>query len=114
MSAYRREIEWQLNNEITCTCLPSYPTAEFSEAIKPILNKALCNSIIDEGEHKYLLQTNSVRPAFYTLPKIHKGSDNPSGCTTVSGNKSITEPLSQFFDYQGISVQPVFISERHD
>lgn len=79
-------------------CLPSDPTAEFSEEIKPTLNNALCNSIIDEGEYKYLLQTNPVRPAIFTLPKIHKRLDNPPGRTILSGNKSITEPLSQFFD----------------
>lgn len=37
--------------------------------------------------------------SFYLLPKIHKCVDNPPGRPVISGNESLTEPVSKYIDY---------------
>lgn len=98
-SAYIKEIERQLGDVNSYMPLHSDPTTRFNDEIKRVLKKALSDSIVDEKTYKYLLQSNPVRPVFYTLPKIHKRLNDPPGRPIVSGNQSLTEPLSKFVDH---------------
>lgn len=98
-TAYVTEIQRQLSDSDVYKCLRSDPTLKFSEELKLILKKACREGQISVDECKYMTPANPRRPVMYTLPKIHKNLLHPPGRPIVSGNGSLTEPISQFVDF---------------
>lgn len=97
-TTYIQEIERQLSDSDIYVPLQSDPTFKFRDGIKTLLKRALLEGEISEGEYKYMVQDNPIRPVIYTLPKIHKDLLHPPGRPIVSGIGSLTEPLSQYVD----------------
>jgi hypothetical protein len=54
--------------------LNKHPTDSFQKQVQQIIQK--CNAIIDENQHKYLLQMTPMAPQLNALIKIHK-EDKP-------------------------------------
>uniref|UniRef100_A0A3B1KJ90 Uncharacterized protein n=2 Tax=Astyanax mexicanus TaxID=7994 RepID=A0A3B1KJ90_ASTMX len=56
--AYVQEIERQLEDTNSYRLLMSDPTFRLNEEIKPVLKKALRETVIQEDEYKFLLQSH--------------------------------------------------------
>lgn len=73
------------------------PNGQHEKRAEELLNMA--NNWTPKEEHAFLLCQHPRFPALYMLPKVHKNLENPLGRSIISGNDTITEPVSKFVDY---------------
>ncbi|CAN7951161.1 unnamed protein product [Ixodes pacificus] len=91
------------------TCDPtSHHTTIVTEALSTLVRQNKITSKVQAG----LKQTQPTTGRFYMLPKIHK-TGNP-GRPIISGNGTLTEPLSSFVDNLIKHIPPTFPSYIKD
>lgn len=96
---YDKGIKNQLMNRDFYVPLRSNPTERIKLEIDATITLALDSGWITEKEKEFLITKHPVCPVLYGLPKIHKSLVDPPLRPIVSGNGSLTEPLSQFVDF---------------
>lgn len=96
---YVKEAYRQLCNTEFYQPLTFNPTESLKSELGQLLLWAKENGWISEPELKFLHNKNPQMPSFYMLPKIHKCVKNPPGRPVISGNDSLTEPVSKYIDY---------------
>ncbi|XP_069476323.1 uncharacterized protein [Ambystoma mexicanum] len=98
-TAYHHMVMELLQDHVSYRQLGTDPTEAIRQLIVPILEEAHAEELISTKEYEFLNPKYPKKPAFYALPKVHKGRNPPPGRPIVSGIGSILEPLSQFVDY---------------
>ena len=69
---------------------------------------------IDHTVYNYQYNKDCKTPAFYLLPKVHKGIDPPPGRPILSANGCPTEKISQFVDHFLSQTAPLHQSYTKD
>jgi hypothetical protein len=64
--------------------------------MKGILTEAKENNYIPDNEFKLIFNDSM---AYFYLPEVHKNPENHLGRPVISGNESLTEPISKYIDY---------------
>lgn len=72
--------------------------AIFNQQFYQMIDQAYTQNILEKPDWDFIRTTFPKIPTFYSLPKLHKSMDNPSGKPIVSGNGCLTENLSTFID----------------
>ncbi|CAH2321347.1 Hypothetical predicted protein, partial [Pelobates cultripes] len=90
------------------------PTPQYSAEIKTLLNQALIDKLITKNEFDFMLVKQPVLSTFYSLPKVHKSLDNPSGRPIVSGCGNLTQNLSIYLDKILSPIEFVKILNKND
>ena len=67
--------------------------------LEDILSNAVDNGYITEKERNFLFNNNPTISCFYMLAKVHKCDSKPPGRGIISGNGSLSEPVSQYIDH---------------
>ena len=104
----------QLRNCEYYVPLQSNPIPQLQTELTELLTHAKNEDWITQHEYDFLLCKQPRIPAFYLLPKVHKNPLNPPGRPIISGNESLTEPLSKFIDFHikgFVSTLPSFIQD---
>ena len=74
-------------------------TSLHNSQVQSTLAELLENNCINKKMHDYLYIKEPRVPAFYLLPKIHKGIVPPPGRPILSANECPTERISAFVDH---------------
>lgn len=78
--------------------LKSDPTSFYSQKLSQKLQGALEGKLIDRKDFEYLRQPYPRVATFYSLPKIHKGTNPLKGRPIVSGIGSLTQHAGTYID----------------
>lgn len=92
-------------------------TESLKEELGKVLSEAKDNGWISESEIRFLGNENPKIASFYMLPTIHKCLENPPGTPVISGNESLTEPVSKYIDYsikRFLTLLPAFVQDTTD
>ena len=96
---YTKEAYRQLGDASFYLPLTSNPMADLTKELEDMLSKANTDDLISEQEFKFLYNPNPRMASFYLLPKVHKNLTNPPGRPVISGNETLTEPISKYVDF---------------
>ncbi|CAN7948048.1 unnamed protein product [Ixodes hexagonus] len=102
----------QLSDRRFYSSLDGNPTTEHTKIVTAALSELVEREKITLELSKLLRQLQPLPGRFYMLPKIHK-SGNP-GRPIISGNGTLTEPLSSFIDAMIKDIPPSFPSYIKD
>ena len=114
---YVTEAMRQLNNSTFYERLSQNPVEQLINDRDRILDTALRDNCITKKQHEFLKVESVVTPCLYLTPKIHKSLINPPGRPIVSGNNSLSEPLSQFVDFfirDIVKTLPSYVADTRD
>lgn len=99
LEQYTNEANRQLQDTTFYLPLINNPMESLIQELKLLLYKAKEDNLISEPELKFLFHSNPRLASFYLLPKVHKNLTNPPGRPVISGNESLTEPISKYVDF---------------
>ncbi|XP_040272050.1 uncharacterized protein LOC120988574 [Bufo bufo] len=95
---YKKMVEDLVKQTDTYQKLDHNPTDTFLGDLKLILSAAKEEKLISKEEFKYLFKLHPTTATIYAIPKVHKQRRPVPGRPIVSGNKSMTENISQYVD----------------
>lgn len=114
---YEMEINHKLANTVFYKKLKSNPTDTFKKEIHNTLQCLFERGEINKHELDFMKVDHPTTPVIYTLPKIHKNSENPPGRPIISGIGSLTEKISSFIDSflrPHVTTLPSFVKDSMD
>ena len=97
--------------------LTSNPIRSLTLDLQNILLEAKDANLISTQEFDFLFRPDSRMATFYLLPKVHKDMSNPPGRPVISGNETLTEPISKYVDFfikPLLPTLPAFIQDTTD
>ncbi|XP_073398705.1 uncharacterized protein [Dendrobates tinctorius] len=97
-SDYLNEIHRQLSDREVYMPVSHNSLNSIINKIKPIIEHHIGVGTIDKKTGDFLLNSDSITPIFYILPKIHKRLEKPPGHPIVSSTESILSPPAMFLE----------------
>lgn len=96
---YKTSMNLLLEDANTYNRLLGNPMFKYRKALEQTVHLGLKRNILDKREAQYLVLKSCRKPILYSLPKIHKDSDNPPPRPIVNGIDSLTARMGQYIDY---------------